>query len=237
MVLLFREKKTEHTTEVVRHNNRARGLSAAERPDKNFQNAKKAHPSRPLSALTRSGCQTSRGRGRSRRGYCAAAGPRRRAGWTPRARSAQRDEREGDARVGGCERDPRALGGREDAVWTHGARAAAHVRVDGVARELEVGEHVARADERRLPRLGHAHDLDHPRLRALHLGRLHLNGGAAWGGGVWEKRGWRRGVGVWGRARGARGEGWERGGRLPTPPPVGRALGPGARAGAAGLGR
>ena len=128
-------------------------------------------------------------------------------------------------------------GGREDAVWTHGARAAAHVRVDGVARELEVGEHVARADERRLPRLGHAHDLDHPRLRALHLGRLHLNGGAAWGGGVWEKRGWRRGVGVWGRARGARGEGWERGGRLPTPPPVGRALGPGARAGAAGLGR
>ena len=66
-----------------------------------------------------------------------------------------------------------------DAVWTHGARAAAHVRVDGVARELEVGEHVARADERRLPRLGHAHDLDHPRLRALHLGRLHLKGGVS----------------------------------------------------------
>ena len=40
-MLLFREKKTEHTTEVVRHNNRARGLSAAERPDKNLQNAKK----------------------------------------------------------------------------------------------------------------------------------------------------------------------------------------------------
>ena len=40
-MLLFREKKTEHTTEVVRHNNRARGLSAAERPEKNFQNAKK----------------------------------------------------------------------------------------------------------------------------------------------------------------------------------------------------
>ena len=47
MVLLFREKKTEHTTEVVRHNNRARGLSAAERPDKNLQNAKKSPPVAP----------------------------------------------------------------------------------------------------------------------------------------------------------------------------------------------
>ena len=195
MVCYCFARKTEQTTEVlrrceVRHNTliTAPAASQPRAPRKTLPNARKTRPSRPLSAFTRSGCQTSRGRGRSLRGYsCAAAGPPRRAGWTPRARSGQRDEREGDARVGGCERDPRALGGREDAVWTHGARAAAHVRVDGVARELEVGEHVARADERRLPRLGHAHDLDHPRLRALHLGRLHLKGGVAWGGGVWEK--------------------------------------------------
>ena len=51
---------------------------------------------RLLSALTHSGCQTSGGRRRSRRGYsCAAAGPPRRAGWTPRARSVQSDESEG----------------------------------------------------------------------------------------------------------------------------------------------
>ena len=41
-VTVSREKPSTHHRSVVRHNNRARGLStAAERPDKNFQNARK----------------------------------------------------------------------------------------------------------------------------------------------------------------------------------------------------